>query len=407
MLDTQFVRSQFPAFAEPSLQGWAFFENAGGSYTCKQVIDRLLRFYTQSKVQPYAPYAAAQQGGEAMDESYQKISAYLNVNPNELNFGPSTTQNTYVLAQACAANWSSGDEIIVTNQDHEANSGAWRRLAERGISVREWSINRDTGMLEPVELDKLLSDKTRLVAFPHCSNIVAHVNPVAEICERVRAVDAISVVDGVSFAGHGLPDVSALGADIYLFSMYKTFGPHQGVMTVRESVQRRLANQGHFFNADLPHKTLVPAGPDHAQIAAAAGVAEYFDAVHAHHFPASQATAPQRGRELQSLFQQHEHALLQPLLDFLEARNDTRVLGPTDANIRAATVAIEVPGDPEAIAGRLAQHKIMCWSGHFYAYRLIEAMGLNPHSGALRLSFVHYTTAEEIEQLLVALEDVL
>jgi len=407
MIDTDFIRSQFPAFAEPSLQGWAFFENAGGSYTCRQVIDRLQRFYTQSKVQPYGPYPAAQQGGAQMDESYQRLSAYLNVQPEEVNFGPSTTQNTYVLAQAIVANSQAGDEIIVTNQDHEANSGAWRRLADRGMKVREWSVNAQTGMLDIADLEQLLNARTRVVAFPHCSNLVAHVNPVAQICAKARAVGALSVVDGVSFAGHGLPDVQALGADIYLFSMYKTFGPHQGLMVIRESVNDKLANQGHFFNANLPHKTLVPAGPDHAQVAAAAGVAEYLDAVHAHHFPSKESDAAQRGRDLHGLFQQHEQSLLQPLLDFLSSRNDTRVLGPTDATIRAATVAVEVQGDPEKIAALLAKHKIMCWSGHFYAYRLVEAMGLNPETGALRLSFVHYTTHNEIDQLIAALEQTL
>lgn len=407
MLDTDFVRSQFPAFSEPSLQGWAFFENAGGSYTCQQVVDRLNHFYTRTKVQPYGPYPAAQAGGASMDESYALLSAYLNVSSAEVNFGPSTTQNTYVLAQACVSNWETGDEIIVTNQDHEANSGAWRRLADRGISVREWSVNPETGALDIADLKNLLSDKTRLVAFPHCSNIVAHINPVAEICSVIKEAGALSVVDGVSYAGHGLPDVDALGADVYLFSLYKTFGPHQGLMVVRQSAQAKMSNQGHFFNANLPHKTLVPAGPDHAQIGASAGIAHYLDALHAHHFPGSDSDAPQRGRDLHNLFQNHEQALLQPLLDFLDNRNDTRVLGPTNAKVRAATVAVEVPGDPEILAANLAKHKVMCWSGHFYAYRLVEALGLNPETGALRLSFVHYTTKDEVEQLIAALEKTL
>lgn len=269
MLDIDFVRTQFPAFAEPSLAGWAFFENAGGSYACQQVIDRLTGFYTRTKVQPYAPYPAGKQGGAAMDDSYQRIAAYLNVHPDEVNFGPSTTQNVYVLAQAFRAGWSEGDEIIVTNQDHEANGGAWRRLADRGIVVREWRVDPETGALNLDDLDNLLCTKTRLVVFPHCSNIVAHVNPVAEICARAHAVGAKTVVDGVSYAGHGFPDIAALGTDVYLFSLYKTYGPHQGLMVVRRETLAELENQNHFFNAEYPHKKLVPAGPDHAQIAAA------------------------------------------------------------------------------------------------------------------------------------------
>ncbi|MBX2883004.1 MAG: aminotransferase class V-fold PLP-dependent enzyme [Granulosicoccus sp.] len=404
MFDLDFVRTQFPAFSEDSLQGWAFFENAGGSYTCQQVIDRLLHFYTQTKVQPYGPYPAAQKGGAAMDDSYQKLAAYLNVPAEDVSFGPSTSQNTYVLSHAFRAAWSPGDEIVVTNQDHEANSGAWRRLADTGIVVREWAVDPETGELDPTQLDALLSEKTRLVAFPHCSNIVAHINPVADICARIHAAGAVAVVDGVSYAGHGFPDVKALGADVYLFSLYKTFGPHLGLMVVNESTRSAVQNQSHFFNANYPEKKLVPAGPDHAQIGAAGGIADYFDTVHAHHFPTSDAAAAVRGQELHTLFRQREEALLQPVLDYMQARNDLRLLGPADASVRAPTVAVAVQGSAEALAARLSQHKIMCWSGNFYAYRLVEALGLDPEEGALRMSFVHYTSAGEIEQLLTALD---
>jgi selenocysteine lyase/cysteine desulfurase len=130
-LDLDFVRAQFPAFAEPSLQGQAFFENAGGSYTCKPVIDRLTRFYTQRKVQPYGVYEASRLGGEEMDEARTRLAAMLGVDTDELSFGPSTTQNTYVLAQAFGEWMGQGEAIIVTDQDHEANSGPWRRLAAR------------------------------------------------------------------------------------------------------------------------------------------------------------------------------------------------------------------------------------------------------------------------------------
>src|SRR3546814_8695881 len=118
------------------------------------------------------------------------------------------------------------------------------------------------------------SSDLKLVAFPHCSNIVAHLIPVAEICARAHAAGAVTCVDGVSYAPHGLPDVTALGADIYLFSLYKTYGPHQGLMVARRALAERLPKQAPFFNADSLLKKLTPAGPDHAQIAASAGIAD-------------------------------------------------------------------------------------------------------------------------------------
>jgi selenocysteine lyase/cysteine desulfurase len=141
MLDIDFVRGQFPAFAQESLQGQAFFENAGGSYTCQPVIDRLTRFYTERKVQPYAPYQASRLGGEEMDEARRRLAAMMGVETDELSFGPSTTQNTYVLANAFRQFMQPGDAIVVTNQDHEANTGPWRRLADEGFEVREWQVD--------------------------------------------------------------------------------------------------------------------------------------------------------------------------------------------------------------------------------------------------------------------------
>ena len=143
-LDTDFVRDQFPAFAEPSLDGWAYFENAGGSFTCKQVIERLTGFYTRTKVQPHFPFPASKAAGAAMEESYRRLAGYLNVSDDEVHFGPSTSQNTYVLERALRSLWREGDEIVVSNQDHEANAGAWRRLADTGIVVKEWRIDPAT-----------------------------------------------------------------------------------------------------------------------------------------------------------------------------------------------------------------------------------------------------------------------
>ena len=405
-LDLDFVRSQFPAFAEPSLQGQAFFENAGGSYTCAPVIDRLTRFYTQRKVQPYSDYEASRLGGEEMDEARTRLARILGVDTDELSFGPSTTQNTYVLAQAFRRWMSPGEAIVVTNQDHEANSGPWRRLAEEGIEIREWQIDPDTGRLEPEALEDLLDENVRLVCFPHCSNVVGDINPVIEITAIAHAAGAFVCVDGVSYAPHGLPNVGHLGPDIYLFSSYKTYGPHQGCMVIRRALGELLPNQGHYFNGGSLYKRFTPAGPDHAQVAACAGMADYIDALAAHH--GSGGLSPSaRAAAVHDLMRAHEVKILQPLLDAVKDRNAVRLLGPSDAEKRAPTVALSLNRAAEPVAAELAKHGIMCGGGDFYAHRPLQAMGVDPDQGVLRLSFVHYTTQAEIDQLLNALDDVL
>ena len=405
-LDADFVRSQFPAFAEASLQGHAFFENAGGSYTCGQVIDRLHRFYTQRKVQPYGNYAASQLGGAEMDEARSRLAAMLNVESDELHFGPSTSQNTYVLAHAFAETLSPGDVVIVTDQDHEANSGAWRRLEARGMQIREWHINRETGQLETETLAGLLDESVKLVCFPHCSNIIGQENPVAEIVKMAHAVGAVTCVDGVSMAPHGFADVGTLGADIYMFSSYKTYGPHQGIMVVRRALADRLVNQAHFFNADVRYKRLTPAGPDHAQIAACTGMADYIDAIYAHHHGGEAAPAD-RARAVAALQRGHEDRVLAPLLDYLGSRNDARILGSKELGTetgRVPTVALHTAKPAEEIAISLAEHGVMAGEGNFYAVRTIGAMGCDPDAGVLRLSFVHYTTDAEVQQLMKGLD---
>ncbi|NQY66197.1 MAG: aminotransferase class V-fold PLP-dependent enzyme [Flavobacteriales bacterium] len=403
-LDPYFIRSQFPAFKEPSLKGWSFFENAGGSYTCQQVVDRLMEFYTKTKVQPCYLFKASLEADVKMNESYTQLAAYLNVDEEEINFGPSTTQNIYVLANALRPLWKEGDEIIVSNQDHEANAGSWRKLASTGIVVKEWTVDSESGKLDLDELQGLITDRTKMIAFPHSSNVIAHINPVRTISDMAHKVGAISVVDGVSYSPHGLPDLKELGPDIYFFSLYKTWGPHLGLMYTQKDILAKMANQSHSFNGDYAHYKITPAGPDHAQIASAAGMATYFDAVHNHHFD-SKVDAAQRGRDLHQLFADHEKELMHPLMDFLKSRDDLRIIGPSDPEERAATISI-LPKNQSVLelATKLTDHKLMVGHGNFYGVRPLGSMNIDLETGVVRLSFVHYNTMEEIDQLLKGLK---
>ena len=404
-LDVGYVRAQFPAFSEPSLDGQAFFDNAGGSYACAPVIDRLDRFYRARKVQPYGSYEASRLAGAEMDEARTRLAGLLGVGPDELSFGPSTTQNTYVLAQAFGQWMRPGEAIVVTDQDHEANSGPWRRLADAGIEIREWRIDPDSGLLRLQDLEDLLDENVRLVCFPHCSNVVGAINPVVEITAAAHAAGAFVCVDGVSYAPHGLPNVGLTGPDIYLFSTYKTYGPHQGVMVIRRGLAELLPNQAHFFNGDVLFKRFTPAGPDHAQVAACAGIADYLDALAAHHGIEGKAAA--RGEGVHDLMRAHETALLGPVLDYLKARDGLRLLGPADPAARAPTVALTLERPGADAAAQLAKHGIMAGGGDFYAVRPLRAMGIDPAHGVLRLSFVHYTEEQEIDRLLNVLDDIL
>ncbi len=406
-LDIKFVRSHFPAFTEPTLKGWAFFENAGGSYPCKQFINRLTDFYMKNKVQVNYPYPASTLAGQLMDASYQRFADYLDVDASEIHFGPSTTQNIYVLANAMRPMWKDGDEIIVSCQDHEANAGAWRRLEKQGITIVEWHVNSETGLLELDTLKSLFSDRTKMVAYPHCSNVIGHVNPVKEISKMVRKVGALSVVDGVGLAPHGFPNIKELGADIYLFSLYKTFGPHLGLMYVAKELAVKMENQSHYFKEGILKSMLTPAGPDHAQIAAASGVIDYFDTIYEHHFD-TKATPTERNTAINRLFLEHENTLLNHLLAFLRSRDDIQIVGPNTIENRAPIVSI-IPKNKKIkrVYADLTKHKLMLGIGHFYAVRPLQDMNIDEQTGVIRISFLHYTSMEDVEQLINGLKDAL
>jgi selenocysteine lyase/cysteine desulfurase len=401
-LDLDRIRAEFPAFRQPNLKDMAFFENAGGSYTCNAVLNRMKHYYWATKVQPYGFYPASREAGQAMDLAHRRMAQALNVSVDWIHFGPSTSGNTYALGHAFESWLKPGDAIVVTNQDHEANSGAWRKLGTKGITIREWKVDKDTGQLSLGDLDKLLDSKVRIVCFPHASNIVGEINPVHDIATRARSFGAITIVDGVSYAPHGLPDLLALGIDIYLFSAYKVYGPHQGVMAVRPSLAAELPNQGHFFNETLPRKRLVPSGPDHAQIAAAAGIVDYLETVAT--IAGDNVPGDTPFRKAHNAMRAQEEALIKPLLDFVRGKNKLRLIGPDDPKVRAPTLAFRVNEQAILVAERLARHGIMAAGGHFYAYRLIEALGINPGHGVLRVSFTHYTSPADIQKLIGALD---
>ena len=357
-LDLEFIRARFPAFSEPSLEGFAHFENAGGSYACGPVIERLDRYYRRNKLQPYYPSAPSREAGELMDSARSRLAAWLNVPAQELHLGPSTSQNTYVLAQALRQVLRAGDEVVVTNQDHEANIGAWRRLEEAGIVLREWRVDPGSGELDAADLPALLSSRTRVVAFTHCSNVVGSLHPAREIVELVHAAGAWAIVDGVAFAPHGLPDLGQVGADVYLFSLYKVYGPHLGAMVLGSALNEALPNQGHWFNAGKPGARFVPAGPDHAQVAAANGVVDYLEDVSRHH--GFEGMAAQRSAAVRTLFRERETALLQPLLDFLSSRRGVRLIpysGPPvtpDPEWLGATIRVDtVVKGPAEVGGEV------------------------------------------------------
>lgn len=407
-LDLEFVRAFFPALASR----WVLFDNAGGSVMTQAVAAGIVEYLERFGVQLGASYDLSQQAGRRVQSGTDTVAELLGATPEETVLGPSTTANLAMLARALAPRLSAGDEVIVTDLDHESNIGPWRGLAERGAVVRTWAVEREHATLDLAGLEPLLSPRTRLVAFTHCANVVGEILDVSAVVQRIRAnrPDTWIVVDGVAYAPHRLVDVKALDVDAYAVSLYKIYGPHLGAMYVRRELLEHAKGQNHFFVPEdaLPQK-LQPGGVAHELAAGLSGIGSYLDGVAEHHRLRG-ATRRESWAQVFESFAAHEERLVAPLLAFLDEHPRCRIIGPATADRarRAPTVAFVVDGLPaSAVVPPLDQRHVAVRWGHFYAKRAIDALGLAKADGIVRVSMVHYNTMAEVERLLQALRDTL
>ncbi|MCG8432938.1 MAG: aminotransferase class V-fold PLP-dependent enzyme, partial [Gammaproteobacteria bacterium] len=270
--DVDYARTQFAGLEN----GWAFFDNAGGSLTLNRVIDRVSDYMRTMPVQLGASYAVSAQAAERQAQTVTSMAQFINAEPNEIVFGPSSTALLDRLARALRPSLRKNDEIIVTNIDHEANIGPWLRLRQYGIKIRIWEVNRDDYSLKIDDLKQLLNDKTRLVCFSQTTNIFGTIEPVKEITRAAHALGAKVCVDGVAYAPHRLVDVKDWDVDFYVFSLYKTFGPHIGMLYGKYEHLLELENLNHEYlgKQAVPYK-FQPGGVCYELAWGAAGIPDY------------------------------------------------------------------------------------------------------------------------------------
>jgi cysteine desulfurase family protein (TIGR01976 family) len=408
MLDLDFVRSQFPALAGE----WTYLDNAGGSQTLVGVADRVRDYLLSTNVQLGASYAVSRQAGERVAEATRAMAASINAgDEREVVIGPSTTQLLANLALAMRHQLAVGDEVIVTNCDHEANIGPWVRLADQGVTVKTWKVDPDTLQLRTSDLEKLLTERTRLVAFTHASNILGTVNPVVDITRLVHEHGARVCVDAVSYAPHRALDVRAWDVDYYVFSSYKVYGPHLAVLYGKRELLEGLATINHAFvpDDDVPRK-LQPGSVNYELSYGLLGVTEYFEALARRSAGAPADSLHGRVSQAFELIAEQEEALAARLLDYLRGKRGVRVLGHDrpDRALRVPTVSFTVEGhDPAAVAAHVDGAHIGIRYGDFYARRLIEALGLGERNGVVRVSMVHYNTVNEIDALIARFDELL
>ncbi len=404
VLDLAHVRSNFPGLA----RGWTLFDNAGGSQILKGAVDRMTEFLFEKNVQIGGSYEISLAAAEALREARAAAAMLMNARqPEEIVFGPSTTVLLQNLSRAMRSQLSPGDEVIVTMADHESNIGPWMSLREFGIVVKIWPLNHETLSLDLADLAPLMTDRTRLVCVTHVSNILGQVNPVADIARFVHQHGARICVDAVAYAPHRAIDVQAWDVDYYVFSLYKTYGPHYAVMYGKFDHLLELDGLYHYFyGKDKVPGKLEPGNPSYECAYATLAIRDYFAGLGT----GAGRTAREALEAGFSAVAAHEDALVDRLLSYLTSRNDCRVFGATrnDASRRIPTIAFRFDGrDSGALAKAMDAHRIAIRHGDFHSRRLVEDLGQTGDGGLLRVSMVHYNTLDEVDRLCSAFDTIL
>jgi cysteine desulfurase family protein (TIGR01976 family) len=405
-LDLAAIRREFPALNDSV----AYLDNAGGSQVLRRVADRVHEYLLTTSVQLGASYPQSQLAGEKVLAARRAVAELINApHDDEVVMGSATTALMFLLTQALLPGIRPGDEIIVTQTDHEANIGGWVRLAQAGASVRIWQVNPDSLELDLEDLQRLLSPRVRWVAMTWASNILGTINPVPQIAQLVHAAGARLCVDAVAYAPHRLVDVQASGADVLVFSFYKVFGPHYAVLWGRRELLLSLPSLNHYFIGPeiIPYK-LQPGNVNYELSYGCIGIHDYLrDTGTA---LGAVGSARQRMQAAFDAFARHEDTLAERLLAWLRARDSVRIIGRDTAKDarRVPTISFVVAGvQSESIVRHVDAHGIGIRFGDFYARRLIEALGLSAQGGVIRVSMAHYNSAAEIDRLIQHLDQVI
>ncbi len=400
-LDVMLARAQFPALAGE----WIFMDNAGGTQVPLQVADSVREYLLRTNVQHGASYEVSKKSEEAVWNSRRLMADLIGAAPDEIVFGANASQLFRMLALTLSAGWEPGDEVIVSQAEHEANVGCWEYLEQFGIVIKTWEIDPEKYTFELDKLTDLMTDKTRLIAVHHSSNILGNVMPVKEVVNLARGAGALTCVDGVGYVPHRFLDVKNLGADFYIFSTYKLFGPHLGVMYGKSELLKKAPRWNHFFigEDEVPGKFELGCTP-YESAAGLNGLERYFRAL------AKRFTGPVR-EVFEGVYEDiaaHELRLTRDLLNYLHSKPRVHVVGdgdPRHASERLPVVSFVVDdADPEELVKEIDKSRIGVRWGHFYAVRLLNALDLLQYKGVVRVSLVHYNTEAEVSRLKEALD---
>lgn len=396
-LDVAAARAWFP-----TLNGdFVYFENAGGSQVPAVVADAIRDYMLANYVQLDAPYEISKRSTYVVDSAHSWVNRVMGgEETGHVVLGPSSTQLAYMLAECYSRQLEPGDEIIINETGHEANVGPWVKLERFGIKIKWWSPINRRGETQIDDLRSLLTPRTKLVTFPHVSNLLGSILDVSEITRIVHEEGAKVVIDGVAYAPHRPIDVAAWDVDWYFYSTYKVYGPHMGALYGRSDAFSELVGPNHEFLPNTPPYKFELGGASHEGCAGLLGLKPYIA-----HLSGGEPE-PTRGDVVRAFeaMGQAELPLQKRVIEFLVERGFEIIGSLETSDSRVGTISFVHPSIPNAaIVDAIVKAKIGARNGHMYAYRLCKRLGIDTETGVVRVSLVHYNTEGEVARLLEAL----
>jgi cysteine desulfurase family protein (TIGR01976 family) len=410
VLDLNWIRSQFPSFAE-KVNGHpaAYLDGPGGTQVPQRVIDAIGDYLKHSNANTNGAYATSQRTNDTISAARSAMADFFGCDSDEVVFGLNMTSLTFAMSRAIGRELGPGDEIVLTLLDHDANFSPWQALEERGVTVRQVAINPADCTLDMSDVARKINSHTRLVAVGYASNAVGTINNVKEVVQRAHAVGALAYIDAVHYAPHGPIDVRALDCDFLVCSSYKFFGPHMGVLYgKREHLKRLHPYKVRANTNESPYRwewgTL-----NHEGIAGITTCVEYIADIGRRINP----SVPSRRAAILAAYEEivkYERGLCERFLLGMRTIAGSKVYGITDPerfDQRCPTIAVRIEEfTPLELATRLGERGFFTWDGNYYALNLTEQLDVEKDGGFLRIGLFHYNTVEEVDRLLAALREI-
>jgi len=403
------IRSQFPALNR-TVNGFpsVYFDGPGGTQVPQRVIDTMVDYLKNHNANTHGEFATSRENDEILFEAKQVFADFFGCEWNEVSFCHNSTTINFKLAQAIGRSLAPGDEIIITDMDHEANRGPWEALAERGMVIRNVRMNTETCLLDMQDFQAKLSNRTRVVAFNYASNALGTISDAKEIIRLAKQMKALTVVDAVHFALHGVIDVREIGADFLFCSAYKFFGPHVGVLFGAYDVMDRLKTLRVSTQESVPPWKFETGTLNQEGIAGAAEAVNFIADIGARHRENFTSHAPNSSERRQNVIRgmQTVEAYEQPLAhyfkDELARIEGLKIYSPPKDHPCTSTIAFRLSGiHPNRVAALLGERGIFVWDGHFYAAQIVKSLGLADSGGLVRIGLAPYNTREEIDRALI------